>query len=145
MTCSHFNFESRVYYDSTDAGGVVYHSKYMDFCERARTEFLRSLGIIQSVLLSEDGAGFVVRKANLEFKKSARLDDLLNITVKIKEITRAVLRLEQEILLISRKDKLLTENELLFLLNIEIVMINRDGKLIRIPKNIYDKMLAYQC
>ena len=57
-----FDFNVRVYYDSTDAGGVVYHSRYLDFCERARTEFLRSRGIIQSKLLAESGIGFVVKK-----------------------------------------------------------------------------------
>lgn len=140
MGDSCFNFEIRVYYDSTDAGGVVYHSKYMDFCERARTEFLRSLGITQSVLLKESGVGFVVRKANLEFKKSAKLDDLLKVTVKIDEITGAVLRLKQDVLLVSREDMAM-ENELLFTLNVEIVAINRDGKLVRIPKDIYNKLL----
>ena len=73
-----FTYNVRVYYDSTDAGGVVYHSKYLDFCERARTEFLRSKNIIQSKLFEESGIGFVVKNASLEFKKSAKLDDLLN-------------------------------------------------------------------
>lgn len=140
MDNSYFNFEVRVYYDSTDAGGVVYHSKYMDFCERARTEFLRSLGITQSILLNESGVGFVVRKAGLEFRKSAKLDDLLKVTVKIDEISGAVLRLKQDVLLISREDKAV-ENELLFTLNVEIVAINKDGKLVRIPKDIYNKLL----
>lgn len=132
-----FAFKERVYYDNTDAGGVVYHSKYLDICERARTEFLRSKGIVQSKLLSETGVGFVVRKANLEYKKSAKLDDLLKVTVKTIEKTGAVLRLNQEILLISRDGEDVGE-ELLFAMNLEIVAVNRSGKLTRIPKDILE-------
>ena len=98
-----FDFNVRVYYDSTDAGGVVYHSRYLDFCERARTEFLRSRGIIQSKLLAESGIGFVVKNANLEFKKSAKLDDLLQISTKIIENNGIIIKMSQEIYLISRE------------------------------------------
>lgn len=133
------DFTVRVYYDSTDAGGVVYHSKYLDFCERARTEFLRNLGIIQSTMLNETGVGFVVHKANLDFIKYSKLDDLLKITVEIEEISRACLKLKQEVFLISRENREI-QNELIFSLNIKIVTINREGKLIRIPKDIYNKL-----
>lgn len=132
-----FVFEERVYYDNTDAGGVVYHSKYLDICERARTEFLRNRGIIQSKLINETGIGFVVRKANLEYKKSAKLDDLLKITTNVVEKTGAVLRLSQDIFLISRNGETI-DNELLFCMSLEIVTVNRLGKLVRIPKNILE-------
>ncbi len=130
-----FDFNVRVYYDSTDAGGVVYHSKYMDFCERARTEFLRNKGIIQSNLLKERGIGFVVHKAHLEYKKSAKLDDLLRITTNIIESNGVILKMCQDIFLISREGKDI-KDDLLFHMNIDIVCINRDYKPIRIPKDI---------
>ena len=138
---NHFDFNVRVYYDSTDAGGVVYHSKYMDFCERARTEFLRSKNIIQSTLLKEKGIGFVVHKANLEFKKSAKLDDLLRIETKVIEGRGVVLKMEQNIFLISREGKDV-DNELLFHMDIDLVCINRDFRAVRIPKEINDILLS---
>ena len=138
---NYFDFNVRVYYDSTDAGGVVYHSKYMDFCERARTEFLRSKNIIQSTLLKEKGIGFVVHKANLEFKKSAKLDDLLRIETKVIEGRGVVLKMEQNIFLISREGKDV-DNELLFHMDIDLVCINRDFRAVRIPKEINDILLS---
>ena len=70
-------FPVRVYYEDTDAGGVVYHSNYLRFTERARTELLRHLGLQQSRLLAEDGIGFVMRRCVADFLAPARLDDLL--------------------------------------------------------------------
>lgn len=132
---SKFDFQTRVYYDNTDAGGVVYHSKYMDICERARTEFLRSKGIIQSKLAKETGIGFVVRKASMEYKKSAKLDDLLNITTEVIANNGILLVLRQEIFLTYREN-ISVDNEQLFTLDVELVCINKDGKLTRIPKDI---------
>ena len=135
-----FNYQVRVYYDSTDAGGVVYHSRYMDFCERARTEFLRSKDIIQSKLREESGIGFVVHKATLEYKKSAQLDDLLNITTKIISSSAITLTMEQNIFVTSRKNEDVN-NQLLFHLIIDIVCINSNFKPTRIPKDIFDKLI----
>lgn len=72
----------RVYYEDTDAGGIVYHARYLAFCERARTEILREKGIIQSMLLQEDLA-FVVSKLTINYKSPARLDDLLSIKTEL--------------------------------------------------------------
>ena len=132
-----FSFEVRIYYDSTDAGGVVYHSKYLDICERARTEFLRSKGIIQSKLLKEENIGFVVSKLNIEYKKSAKLDDLLNINTSILENNGLIIKMKPEIYLISRED-IKIDNTLLCSVIVDIVAINTNGKLIRIPKNIIE-------
>ena len=129
-----FNFNVRVYYDSTDAGGVVYHSRYLDFCERARTEFLRSRGIIQSKLLAESGIGFVVKNANLEFKKSAKLDDLLQISTKIIENNGIIIKMSQEIYLISREG-IDTPKDLLFEMSVNLVCINKNFRPTRIPKD----------
>ena len=134
-----FDFNLRVYYDSTDAGGVVYHSRYLDFCERARTEFLRSRGIIQSKLLAESGIGFVVKNANLEFKKSAKLDDLLQINTKIIENNGIIIKMSQEIYLISREG-IDTPKDLLFEMSVNLVCINKNFRPTRIPKDIVEKL-----
>ena len=134
-----FDFNVRVYYDGTDAGGVVYHSRYLDFCERARTEFLRSRGIIQSKLLAESGIGFVVKNANLEFKKSAKLDDLLQISTKIIENNGIIIKMSQEIYLISRED-IDIPKDLLFEMSVNLVCINKNFRPTRIPKDIVEKL-----
>lgn len=134
-----FTFNVRVYYDSTDAGGVVYHSKYLDFCERARTEFLRSREIIQSKIFEKSNIGFVVKNASLEFKKSAKLDDLLQINTKITENTGIVIKMFQEIYLISREGERV-ENELIFKMDINLVCINKNFRPTRIPKDILKKL-----
>lgn len=134
-----FTYNVRVYYDSTDAGGVVYHSKYLDFCERARTEFLRSKNIIQSKLFEESGIGFVVKNASLEFKKSAKLDDLLKIETKVLENSGVIIKMLQEIYLISREGQEVN-NELLFQMNVNLVCINKNFRPTRIPKDICKKI-----
>lgn len=134
-----FDFNVRVYYDSTDAGGVVYHSRYLDFCERARTEFLRSRGIIQSKLFAESGIGFVVKNANLEFKKSAKLDDLLQISTKIVENNGIIIKMSQEIYLISREG-IDMPKDLLFEMSVNLVCINKNFRPTRIPKDIVEKL-----
>lgn len=134
-----FDFNVRVYYDSTDAGGVVYHSRYLDFCERARTEFLRNRGIIQSKLLAESGIGFVVKNANLEFKKSAKLDDLLQISTKIIENNGIIIKMSQEIYLISREGIDILK-DLLFEMSVNLVCINKNFRPTRIPKDIVEKL-----
>lgn len=139
MIMENFTYNVRVYYDSTDAGGVVYHSKYLDFCERARTEFLRSKNIIQSKLFEEAGIGFVVKNASLEFKKSAKLDDLLKIETKVLENSGVIIKILQEIYLISREGQDV-DNELLFQMNVNLVCINKNFRPTRIPKDICEKI-----
>lgn len=90
-------FEIRVYYEDTDAGGIVYYANYLKFFERARTEWLRKLNIHQSVLL-EQNIGFVVRKVEMDNLASAKLDDLLVVVSEISEIKRASLVFQQKIM-----------------------------------------------
>ena len=89
-------FQIRVYYEDTDAGGIVYYANYLKFCERARTEWLRTLKINQSFFL-EQNCGFVVRHVEMDNLASAKLDDLLTVTSTISEIKRASLRFTQQI------------------------------------------------
>lgn len=79
-TISTFNWPVRVYYEDTDAGGVVYHSQYLNFMERARTEWLRHLGFGQTVLRDELNALFVVHSMQIQFKKPAKFDDALTVS-----------------------------------------------------------------
>lgn len=91
-----FNWPVTIYYEDTDAGGVVYHSNYLKFFERARTEMLRAKGISQQVLL-EQNIGFVVRHIDIDFLKGAKLDDKLTVVSYLTEMKRASLIFCQEI------------------------------------------------
>jgi len=92
-----FSWPVRVYWEDTDAGGLVYHASYLRFLERARTEWLRSIGIEQEPLRIEQHTAFVVRELSLEFLKSAKLDDLLEITVMPGELKNASFTCLQQI------------------------------------------------
>lgn len=89
-------FTLRVYWEDTDAGGVVFYANYLKFFERARTEWLRSLGVEQSVLQAQTGAIFVVADVQLRYLASARLDDLIQVTVKVVARRQASMQLEQQ-------------------------------------------------
>ena len=88
----------RVYYEDTDFGGVVYYANYLRYFERARTEWLRGLGIDHQRLAREDGLQFVVRRAEIDFLRGARLDDELSVTVEPTEHKRTYLWLRQRAL-----------------------------------------------
>lgn len=91
-------FPVRVYYEDTDAGGVVYHSNYLRFAERARTELLRHFGFQQSRLLAEDGIGFVIRRCVADFLAPARPDDLLLVASRPTGLRGASLDLRQNVM-----------------------------------------------
>jgi len=90
-----FSFPVRVYYEDTDAAGVVYYANYLKFFERARTEWLRSLGFGQAATAATDGTVFVVRAASTEYRKPARLDDALTIRSQVTRVGRASLEFAQ--------------------------------------------------
>jgi acyl-CoA thioester hydrolase len=96
-TVAPFNWQVRVYYEDTDAGGVVYHSQYLNFMERARTEWLRNLGFEQTYLRDELDVMIVVCNAQLDFKKPAKFNDLLTITSEIVKIGRSSFEVAQTI------------------------------------------------
>jgi acyl-CoA thioester hydrolase len=87
----------RVYYEDTDAGGVVYHSRYLNFMERARTEWLRRLGFEQDTLAAREGVIFAVHRAEVDFLRPARFNELLAVTAEIGERRRASLGFRQEV------------------------------------------------
>lgn len=86
-----------VYYQDTDAGGIVYHSKYLDFAERARSELLFDMGLSNKILVNQ-GIAFVLRHVNIDYKRPAHLDDLLTIETQVKEIRNASMIMEQRFL-----------------------------------------------
>ena len=103
-----FSLPVRVYYQDTDAGGVAYHANYVNFMERARTEWLRTFGYSNAGMMKELGVMFVVRSIKLDYLRPALLDDLLTVTAQIKEVGRSRVTLIQTIL---RGEELLTEGE----------------------------------
>ncbi|WP_191322252.1 MULTISPECIES: tol-pal system-associated acyl-CoA thioesterase [Pantoea] len=123
-----FRWPVRVYYEDTDAGGVVYHASYLAFYERARTEMLRQRHFNQQVLLEEQVA-FVVRRMTIDFVAAARLDDLLEIQTEVTSMTRATMTFSQRI--VNAEGKVLNEAEVL------IACINPHlMKPIALPKSI---------
>lgn len=112
-----FRWSVRVYYEDTDSGGVVYHSNYLKFMERARTEFLRSLGFGQAELRDDLGVLFVVRSLALQYRRPARFDDALAVVTRLKDFRRSLMTFEQKI---YRGDELLTEA------TVEIVCIDAE-------------------
>ena len=103
-----FSLDARVYYQDTDAGGVVYHSRYLDFFERARAEWLRSIGMESTMLAEKYRVIFIVRAVNIEYVMPAKLDDKLSIVIERVDLLRAQFNLAQKIFvksnLVARAD-----------------------------------------
>ncbi|MGM0526423.1 MAG: tol-pal system-associated acyl-CoA thioesterase [Pseudomonadota bacterium] len=97
MKLNHFEWPIRVYYEDTDAGGIVYYANYLKFLERARTEWLRSLGIEQDSWLDHNRA-FVVRHVDLDLRVAARFNAELTVTVTVEQLKRATLVCRQQVL-----------------------------------------------
>jgi acyl-CoA thioester hydrolase len=103
---SYFEWQIRVYYEDTDSGGVVYHSNYLNFMERARTEWLRSLGFEQDELITNQQCIFAVHSMQLKFRRPAKFNELLLIQSRITDLSGASFEFEQKIM---RDDELLCE------------------------------------
>ena len=123
-------FSVRVYYEDTDFSGIVYHAAYLHYFERARTEFLRAVGVHHSELMRE-GIAFAVRSMQIEFDAAAQIDDLLEVETEVEEMTAARLRLDQRIL---RAGKVITRARVL------VVAINGAGRPARLPKLVLERM-----
>ena len=131
-----FNYGVKVYYEDTDAGGVVYYANYLKFLERARTEALVSLGFNNKKIKNEFGALIIVKSCNIEYKKSAHLEDELNIRSFVKSVTKTSFSMSQ---FISRKDDLIVEAK------VHLVFINEAGKPIKIPDILLKSFKPYFC
>ena len=115
----------RVYYEDTDAGGIVYHAAYLRFAERGRTEFVRKLGIDQQQLRIETGSGFVVTSLTIDYLKPAFLDDNLTITTEIERIRPASVNFKQTVA---------RESQILAHLKVRVACLDGDGRLTRLPR-----------
>lgn len=118
----------RIYYEDTDSGGVVYYANYLKFFERCRTDFLRSSGIGQHQLASEQSIAFVVRRCNVEYVMPAKLDDEVTVTIQVKELKAASISLVQKMIC---NDFILSDFE------VEIVCVDSNNfKPKKIPEQI---------
>ena len=118
----------RIYYEDTDAGGVVYHANYLKYCERARSDCLRLLGIHQQQF---DGMGFVVRRMVCDFISPARLDDLVEIETRFLARAGARLELDQQVVL---------EKKTLFKAVVTVALIDARGRPKRLPRELAAKL-----
>ena len=124
----------RVYYEDTDAGGVVYYANYLKFFERCRTEWMRQIGHDQSQLASDAGIVFVARRAGCEYLKPARLDDLLTVDVRVLEARRATLLLAQ----VARRHE---TGEPLVISSLRVAALDRaSGRPVGIPRWLLERI-----
>jgi len=127
------SFKVRVYYEDTDAGGIVYYANYLKFFERARTEMIYDLfGLNHKKLKINHDLVFVVRSCNIKYLKSAEFEDQLNIQTKIIKKSPVRLNLLQEV---KREEELLVSAE------IELAVINQLGDVNKLPSNFFDKLI----
>ena len=141
MTASTLHsFECRVYFEDTDAGGVVYNANYLKFYERARTEFLRSLGFEQDDLL-EQNIVFVVRNITVDFVQAARFNDLLLVETRVDKLKKASLVFAQQIFSTSVRAQSTTQPVLVNEARVTVVCVTADKfKPSAIPAEIYRKL-----
>ena len=134
----HKNFfhNIKVYYEDTDAGGVVYYANYLKFLERARTEALFSLGFSNKKIKDKFGALIIVKSCNVEYRKSANLEDKLSIRSFVKSITKTSFIMNQ---FISKGDDLVVEAK------VHLVFINQKGKPIKVPESLFQDFKPYFC
>ncbi len=126
------NFPIRIYFEDTDAAGVVYYASYLKFAERARTEMLREYGINHAKLIEHEKITFVVRRCEVDYIQSAKLDDALLVSTQIIKLDKVRLQLQQRIL---REDRCLVDMAVL------LVCVNNKGTPVRIPKHIIEALI----
>jgi acyl-CoA thioester hydrolase len=129
-----FTWTVRVYYEDTDAGGIVYYANYLKFFERARTEWLRGAGVDQQALIEREGAAFVVKHASIDYHAPARLDDELTLTLSIEKLGRASVQFAQQ----AWKGELLLAEAQVKVGCVDIVTVRPRS----LPGDVADKMRA---
>ena len=134
----HKNFihKVKVYYEDTDSGGIVYYANYLKFLERARTEALVNLGFSNKKIKDNFGALIIVKSCNIDYKKSAYLEDELSIRSFVKSINKTSFFMNQ---LISK------ENDLIVEAKIHLVFVNIMGRPIKIPDILFQNFKPYFC
>jgi len=131
-----FFYQLKIYYEDTDSGGVVYYANYLKFLERARTEALFSIGFSNKKIQDKFNSLIIVKSCNIEYKKSAYLEDELTVRSFVKSITKTSFFMNQ---IITREDDVVIEAQ------VHLVFINKDGKPVKIPDDIYSKFKPYFC
>ena len=126
-----FKYNTKVYYEDTDAAGIVYYANYLKFLERARSEAIYSMGLTNKKLLNDNGTIIIVKSCKIEYKKPAKFEDSLEIISKIKTIGKSSFTIDQ---MIKRKEEVISESEIV------LVTVNAEGKPIRIP-DVLNKFL----
>ena len=131
-----FFYKLKVYYEDTDAGGIVYYANYLKFLERARTESLVTLGFNNKKIKEDFGSLIIVKSCNVEYKKPAHLEDALNIRSFVKSITKTSFFMNQ---FISRGKDIIVEAK------VHLVFVNNEGKPMRIPGTLFQDFKPYFC
>ena len=121
-----FNFKIKVYYEDTDAGGVVYYANYLKFLERARSEALYNIGYTNSGLLESHNLLLIVKSCNIEYKKPAKFEEILEIVSEVTSFTKTSFIMKQNIL---------RDNELITIADIHLVAVDKKGKPSKIIEN----------
>jgi acyl-CoA thioester hydrolase len=134
----HENFyhNVKVYYEDTDAGGVVYYANYLKYLERARTEALSTIGLSNIQIKEKFGALIIVKSCNIEYKKSAQLENELKIRSFVKSVTKTSFFMNQ---IITIGDKTIIEAQ------VHLVFVNEKGKPVKVPEIIFDNFKPYFC
>ena len=134
----HENFypNVKVYYEDTDAGGIVYYANYLKYLERARTEALSTIGLTNLQIKDKFGALIIVKSCNIEYKKSALLEDELSIRSFVKSITKTSFFMNQ---IITKAEITIVEAQ------IHLVFVNDKGKPVKVPDIIFDNFKPYLC
>ena len=126
-----FNYKVKVFYEDTDAGGVVYYANYLKFFERARTEAIEEIGLSNKKLLKENGILIIVKSCSIEYKKPAKLEDQLEIKSSIISTSKTSFKMKQK----AYKDQeLITDCE------IHLVIVDKKGKPTKIPNLLKKKL-----
>lgn len=128
-------FAVRVYWEDTDAGGIVYYANYLKFAERARSELVRHAGIDQSGLHAAHGIAFAVRRCDIDYRAPARLDDLLEVVTRVDAVGGASLAMAQDVV---RGDTLVVR------MRVDLVCVNRDLQPVRLPTDVRHALTTWQ-
>ena len=134
----HENFfhKLKVYYEDTDSGGVVYYANYLKFLERARTEALFAIGYSNNSIQDQFNSIIIVKSCNIDYKKSAYLEDELLIRSFVKSIKKTSFFMSQ---IITKENDIIVEAQ------VQLLFVNKDGKPVKIPEDIYSKFKPYFC
>ena len=134
----HDNFyhNVKVYYEDTDAGGIVYYANYLKYLERARTEALATIGLSNLEIKNKFGALIIVKSCNIDYKKSAHLEDELTVRSFIKSVTKTSFFMNQ---IITKEDRAIVEAQ------VHLVFVNEQSKPVKVPELIFNNFKPYFC